>query len=96
MKDNGIPLVGLECTLPSSWRLGPKIVNYKLCNVVTKGVLPRFYIFRSERQQDDYIKLCKPKICMAMQKKVWMIFFLFKEFLIFFKKNVPSGVSFTN
>jgi hypothetical protein len=47
---------------------------------------------RGEKLQDDYIKLCKPKICMAMQKKVWMIFFLFKEFLTFFKKYVPSGM----
>jgi len=96
MKENGIPLVVLECTLPSFWRFGPKLVNHKLCNVATKGVLPRFYIFKSERLHDDHIKLCKPKICMAMQKKVWMIFFLFKEFLILFQKNVPSGVSFTN
>jgi hypothetical protein len=96
MKENGIPLVVPKCTLPSFWRLGPKMVNYKLCNVATKGVLPRFYIFKSERLHDDYIKLCKPKICMAMQKKVWMIFFLFKEFLTLFKKNVSSVVSFTN
>jgi len=33
---------------------------------------------------------------MAMQKKAWMIFFLFKEFLTFFKKYVLSGVSLTN
>jgi hypothetical protein len=70
MKKNGIPLVGPECTSPSSWRLGPKKVNYKLCNVVTRSVLPKFYILRSEELQDDYVKLCKPKICMAMQKKV--------------------------
>jgi hypothetical protein len=86
MKENGIPLVGPECTSPSSWRLEPKMVNYKLCDVATKGVLPRFYIFKSEKLQDDYIKLCKPKIFMAMQKKVWMIFFLFKEVFNFFQK----------
>ncbi len=72
------------------------MVNYKLCNVATKGVSPRFYIFKSERLQDDYIKLCKPKNFMAMKKKVWMIFFLVKEFLTFFLKYVPSGMSFTN
>jgi len=33
---------------------------------------------------------------MAMQKKTWMITFLFKEFLSFFKRSIPSGVSFTN
>jgi hypothetical protein len=33
---------------------------------------------------------------MAMQKKAWMIFFLFKKFLSFVKKFVPSGVFLTN
>jgi len=33
---------------------------------------------------------------MAMQKKTWMIAFLFKEFLSFFKRLVLSGVSLTN
>jgi hypothetical protein len=33
---------------------------------------------------------------MAMQKKTWMIFFLFKEFLSFVKKFVPGGVFLTN
>jgi hypothetical protein len=34
------------------------------------GVLPSFYIFKSESLRDDYIKLCKPSTCMAMQKIV--------------------------
>ncbi len=33
---------------------------------------------------------------MAMQKRTWMITFLFKEFLSFFNKLVPSGVSLNN
>jgi hypothetical protein len=33
---------------------------------------------------------------MAMQKRVWMVSFLFKEFLAIFKKYVPSGMSFIN
>jgi len=33
---------------------------------------------------------------MAMQKRAWMIFFLFKESLIFFKKSIIGGVSCTN
>jgi hypothetical protein len=33
---------------------------------------------------------------MAMQKKTWMNFFLFKEFLSFFKQSIPSGVVVTN
>ncbi len=33
---------------------------------------------------------------MAMQKRVWMVSFLFKEFLAIFKKYVPSGMSLTN
>ncbi len=31
-----------------------------------------------------------------MQKKAWTTFFLIKEFLTFFNKFVPSGVSLTN
>ncbi len=31
-----------------------------------------------------------------MQKRVWITFFLFKELLVFFKKSIPSGESFTN
>jgi hypothetical protein len=33
---------------------------------------------------------------MAIQKKAWMIFFLFKEFLSFVKKFVLGGVFLTN
>jgi hypothetical protein len=33
---------------------------------------------------------------MAMQKKTWMITFLFKEFLFIFNKSIPSGMSFSN
>ncbi len=63
---------------------------------VTKGVLLGFYIFRGERLKDDYIRFCKPGTCMAMQKKTWMTTFLFKEFLYFFNKSIPSGISFSN
>jgi hypothetical protein len=31
-----------------------------------------------------------------MQSKAWMITFLFKEFLSFFKRSIPSGISITN
>ncbi len=34
----------------------------------TEGVLLGFYIFRGEKLRDDYIRLCKLGICMAMQK----------------------------
>jgi len=30
---------------------------------------------------------------MVMQKRAWMTSFLFKEFLTFFKKYVPNGVT---
>jgi hypothetical protein len=33
---------------------------------------------------------------MAMQKKAWMILFLFKELLSLIKKFVPCGVFLTN
>jgi len=63
---------------------------------VARGVLPNFYILRGESLRDDNIKLYKPGICMAMQKRVWIIAFLFKEFLSFFKRSIPGGVSFIN
>jgi hypothetical protein len=45
---------------------------------------------------DDYIKLCKQGSCMVMQSKAWMIDFLFKEFMSFFKRSIPSGISLIN
>jgi len=33
---------------------------------------------------------------MAMQSKAWMITFLFNEFMSFFKRSIPSGISITN
>jgi len=62
----------------------------------TIGLIPRFYNFKGERLQDDYIKLCQPKTYMAMQKKAWMSSFLLKKFLAFFNKLVLSGMSITN
>jgi hypothetical protein len=52
-----------------------------------------FYIFRGERIKDDYIMHYKPITCMAIQTKAWMTSFLFKIFLPFFKRSVPSGIS---
>ncbi len=45
---------------------------------------------------EDYIKMCRPSICMAMQKKAWMIAYLFSKLLAFFKKSIPSGISQAN
>ncbi len=45
---------------------------------------------------DNYIQLCKLRTCMAMQSKAWMNTFLFKEFLSFLKRFIPSGISKTN
>ncbi len=53
---------------------------------VARDVLPGFYIFKGESLRDDYIKLCKSGTCMAMHKRAWIIDFLFKEFLSFFKR----------
>jgi hypothetical protein len=59
------------------------------CVVNAKGTtLLRFYTFRR-----DYIQLCKLRTCKAMQSKDWMTTFLFKEFLSFFKRSIPSGIS---
>ncbi len=69
-------------------------LNYVLNDA--KGVLHGFYIFRGEKLRDDYIQLCKPNICMVMQKKTWMTTFLFKEYVAFFNESIPSGVSFNN
>jgi hypothetical protein len=67
------------------------------CVINVVGItLLRFYIFRGERIHDNYIQLCKPRTCMAMQSKAWMATFLFKEFLFFFKRSVPSGIPLLN
>jgi len=63
---------------------------------VIRFVLLKFYIFNGKRLWDDYVKFYKPRTCMIMQKKTWMISFLFKKFFSFFKKYVSSNVSLTN
>ncbi len=73
------------------------MVNCKPCNQChAEGVLLSFYIFKGERQRDDYIKLYKPCTCIAMHKRTWMITFLFKEFISFFNKLIPGGMSLSN
>jgi hypothetical protein len=67
-----------------------------ICVVNATGITLPKYIFRKERICDDYIQLCKPKTCMAMQSKAWMTTYLFKEFLSFFKRSIPSEISLTN
>ncbi len=59
-------------------------MNY-LVNVAW-GSLLGFYIFKSERITNDYIRHHKLGTCMEMQAKAWMMTFLFKEFLSFFKR----------
>jgi hypothetical protein len=54
-----------------------------------------FYIFKGKRICEDYIQLCKLGTCMAMQSKAWMTTSLFKEFLSFFKRFIPSGIFLT-
>jgi hypothetical protein len=79
-------------TIPKSWEW--LIIN---CVVnVANGSLLSFYIFRSERLKYNYINLYKLSTYMVMQKKAWMIFFLFKEFLSFFKWFILGGMSTTN
>jgi hypothetical protein len=77
----------------------PKSREWLIVNCVINavgGILLSFYIFKGERLRDDYKRLYKLGTCMAMQKRTWMITFLFKEFLSFFNKLVPSGVSLNN
>lgn len=79
-------------SLPKSWEW--LTINFGIN--ATRDVIPRSYNFRTKRLQDDYIKLCKPKTYMAIQKKAWMTSLLFKEFLYSFKKFIQGGMSFTN
>jgi hypothetical protein len=51
-------------------------INYVVNTIMT--TLPGLYISKGERIQNDYIQLCKPRTCMAMQSKAWMNVFLFK------------------
>jgi hypothetical protein len=62
-------------------------MNYVVV-LATCKVLLEFYIFKGERLWDGYIKKCKSRIYMVMQKKTWMTIFLFKEFKGFFKRIV--------
>jgi hypothetical protein len=57
-----------------------------------RELIPRFYIFQSERTKDDYIKHYKFGTFMAIQTKTWMTIFLFKEFLSFFKRSILGGI----
>jgi len=36
-------------------------------------------MFKGERLQNDYIKKCKLKICITMQKKTWMTTFIVRR-----------------
>jgi hypothetical protein len=59
------------------------------CVVNAKGTtLLGFYTFRR-----NYIQLSKLGTCKAMQSKAWMTTFLFKEFISFFERFIPSGIS---
>ncbi len=79
-------------TIPKSkeWLIIKCVVNK------IKTTLLRFYIFKKKRIYDEYIQFYKPITCMVMQSKAWMITYLFKEFLSFFKRLILSGISLTN
>jgi hypothetical protein len=63
---------------------------------VARGLILRFYILQGEKIRNDYIKHYKFGTCMAIQTKAWMTSFLFKEFLSFFKRSIPSGSFLSN
>jgi hypothetical protein len=69
-------------------------VNYVVN--AARTTLLGFYIFREKRMHDDSIQQCKPGPRVAMQSKAWMITFFFKQFLSFFKRFIPNGISITN
>jgi hypothetical protein len=54
--------------------------------------LPRFYIFKGKRIQNDYIQLCKP-IWLCSQKHGWL--HLFSKILFYFQE-VHIGWNFSN
>ncbi len=73
------------------------MIDYKLCNKYSKKCSIKFYIFKGERLWNTYIKNYKPWMCMAMQKRGWMICICIQGvFLSFFKKYILGGVFFTN
>jgi len=73
----------------------PKFIINCVINA-TRTTLLGFYIFKAERIWIDFIQLCKLRTCMAMQSKASMTTFLFKEFLSFFKRSIPNGISLIN
>ncbi len=73
----------------------PKCKEWLTINATWRLIL-RFYIFQGERIRDDYFKHCKFGTCMVVQTKAWIISFLLKEFLSFFKRSIPSGISPSN
>jgi hypothetical protein len=61
--------------IPKSWEW--LIIN---CAInATNVILLRFYIFIGERLRNDYMKFCKLKRCMVVQKKAWMTFICLKS-----------------
>jgi hypothetical protein len=76
-------------TIPKSQEWLP--INYVIN--IARLALPRFHIFRGKRLKDDYIKLCKSGTCMAMQSKAWITSFMYKKFLLFFKRFILGGIS---
>jgi len=59
------------------------MVDYKLCCKSNWESSTKVFHF-----WNDYIKYCKLSICVSMQKKTWMTFFLFKEFLSFSIRSI--------
>jgi hypothetical protein len=51
---------------------------------VACDMLLRFYIFKGERLQDDYIQFCKPRTYTTMQKKTLDDLISFQKVFVFF------------
>jgi hypothetical protein len=60
------------------------------CNKCNSSCLN--YIFKGARMQEDYIKLCRWRTCMAMQKKTWMIIYPFNYWLTFFYISILGAI----
>jgi len=72
--------------MSQEWLIITYVVN------VAKEAVPAFYIFKSSQMKEDYIKLYKTRSCMAMQNKVWMITYLFNQWLTFFWRFVIGEI----
>jgi hypothetical protein len=57
----------------------PKSRKWLIVNCVVNVTRIVFHIFKSSKIWKDYMKLCRPKTSMAMQKRTWTTTYLFNQ-----------------